>query len=216
MKLKLQEAKEHDNTETQEADELMMHEVVFLNEKNVVPEKVETCNKSFSVRIGEFGNHGLCGDKETQHTSNDQELVKEEEEDNVDTQSLDEEETETQPLRRSERQAMKPKYLDDYILLAEELGEEVLMYLNNEPRNFGEAKESRSWTRACEEEIESIIKNKTWNLVELPYGAKPIGLKWVFKLKYNSDGSVNKYKARSLQKGMCNVMGSISTRCSRQ
>ena len=201
MKLKLQEAKEHDNTETQEADELMMHEVVFLNEKNVVPEKVETCNKSFSVRIGEFGNHGLCGDKETEHTSNDQELVKEEEEDNADTQSLDEEETETQPLRRSERQAMKPKYLDDYILLAEELGEEVLMYLNNEPRNFGEAKESRSWTRACEEEIESIIKNKTWTLVELPYGAKPIGLKWIFKLKRNSDGSINKYKARLVAKG---------------
>lgn len=40
--LKLQEAHEVDNTETQEADELMMHEVVFLNEKNVLPEKYET------------------------------------------------------------------------------------------------------------------------------------------------------------------------------
>lgn len=75
------------------------------------------------------------------------------------------------------------------------------MYLNNEPRNFGEAKESRSWTRACEEKIESIIKNKTWTLVELPYGAKPIGLKWVFKLKRNSDGNINKYKARLVAKG---------------
>ena len=42
LKLKLQEAQEADNTETQEADELMMHEVVYLNEKNVVPEKYET------------------------------------------------------------------------------------------------------------------------------------------------------------------------------
>ena len=67
------------------------------------------------------------------------------------------------------------------------------MYLNNEPRNFGEAKESRYWTRACEEEIESIIKNKTWILLDLPYRAKPIGLKWVFKIKRNSDGSIRKY-----------------------
>ncbi|XP_048604637.1 uncharacterized protein LOC106408105 [Brassica napus] len=40
--LKLQETHEGDNTETQEADKLMMHEVVFLNEKNVLPEKYET------------------------------------------------------------------------------------------------------------------------------------------------------------------------------
>ncbi|XP_048625982.1 uncharacterized protein LOC106355391 isoform X1 [Brassica napus] len=40
--LKLQEAQETDNTETHEADELIMHEVVFLNEKNVLPEKYET------------------------------------------------------------------------------------------------------------------------------------------------------------------------------
>ena len=37
--LKLQETQEADNTETQEADELMMHEIVFLNEKKVLPEK---------------------------------------------------------------------------------------------------------------------------------------------------------------------------------
>lgn len=49
-------------------------------------------------------------------------------------------------LRRSERQVKKPSYIEDYILLAEEFGEEVLLYLNNEPRNFGEARESREWT----------------------------------------------------------------------
>jgi len=42
----------------------------------------------------------------------------------------------------------------------------------------------------------SITKNKTWDLVELPVGVKAIGLKWVFKLKQNSDGSINKHKAR--------------------
>lgn len=77
----------------------------------------------------------------------------------------------------------------------------LLMCLNNEPRNFYEAKESKEWTLACEDEIKSINKNRTWDLVHLPLGAKPIGLKWVFKLKRNSDGSINKYKARLVAKG---------------
>ncbi|XP_013607955.1 uncharacterized protein LOC106435070 [Brassica napus] len=41
--LKLQEAHETNNSDTQDADELMMHDVVYLNEKNFVPEKYETC-----------------------------------------------------------------------------------------------------------------------------------------------------------------------------
>ena len=44
-------------------------------------------------------------------------------------------------------------------------------------------------------------KNKTWDLVCLPAGAKPIGLKWVFKVKRNADGSINKFKARLVAKG---------------
>lgn len=73
--------------------------------------------------------------------------------------------------------------------------------INEEPWNFEEAKESMEWVKACEEEINSITKNKTWDLVTLPIGAKPIGLKWVFKIKKNSDGSINKYKARLVAKG---------------
>lgn len=57
------------------------------------------------------------------------------------------------------------------------------------------------WVKACEDEIASIEKNHTWILVDLPAGAKPIGLKWVFKIRRNSDGSVNKYKARLVAKG---------------
>jgi len=48
---------------------------------------------------------------------------------------------------------------------------------------------------------QSIQKNKTWELVKLQSGKKPIGLKWVFKLKRNSDGDVVKHKARLVAKG---------------
>lgn len=104
-------------------------------------------------------------------------------------------------LRRSERVTTKPKYLNDYVLLAEEEGERLLMSLDDEPRVFSEAKESKDWMRACEDEIHSISKNHTWDLIEPPQEARPIGLKWVFKLKRNSDGSINKHKARLVAKG---------------
>ena len=172
-------------------------------------ESSETHNdRSFFTTIGSHGNHGMT-ENEASSTSNqlpnseDVEAIR----DGDDTETCQEEEeidgevTKSQTLRRSERQISTPKYLEDYFLLAEELGEEILLYLNGEPRSFGEAKDSREWTKACEEEIESIEKNKTWILVDLPYGAKPIGLKWVLKIKRNSDGSINKFKARLVAKG---------------
>ena len=110
-------------------------------------------------------------------------------------------------LRRSTRQSFKRKYLDDHVLLAEEEGERLLLCLNHEPFDFNEAKESKEWIQACEEEIHSITKNDTWNLMELPLGVKPIGLKWVFKIKRNSDGSINKYKARLVAKGYVQKYG---------
>lgn len=102
---------------------------------------------------------------------------------------------------------MKPKYIDDYVLLAAKLGEKVLMYLYNEPQKFNEAKETREWTRACEEEIEYIVKNNTWILVYLLYVTKPIGCKWVFKLKRNFDVSINKYIAWLVTKGYVQQYG---------
>lgn len=57
------------------------------------------------------------------------------------------------------------------------------------------------WKKACEDEIKSIVKNKTWDLIDLPEGAKAIGLKWIFKIKRNSDGSINKYKSILVAKG---------------
>lgn len=73
--------------------------------------------------------------------------------------------------------------------------------INEEPWDYNEAKELKEWRDACGEKITSITKNNTWNLVDLPIGTKPIGLKWVFEIKRNSDGSINKYKARLVAKG---------------
>lgn len=50
-------------------------------------------------------------------------------------------------------------------------------------------------------ELDSIEKNGTWKLTELPPGHRPIGLKWVYKLKRDYTGKVVKHKARLVAKG---------------
>ncbi|CAH9103236.1 unnamed protein product [Cuscuta epithymum] len=52
-----------------------------------------------------------------------------------------------------------------------------------------------------DDEIKSIVKNKTWELATLPSNHKAIGVKWVFKIKKNAKGEVEKYKARLVAKG---------------
>jgi hypothetical protein len=54
--------------------------------------------------------------------------------------------------------------------------------------------------RTMLDEIESIESNKTWRLVPLPPGHRPIGPKWVYKLKKDATGNVVKHKARLVAK----------------
>jgi len=70
-----------------------------------------------------------------------------------------------------------------------------------EPMSFNEANEHEEWRRSMEEEYESIIKIKTWELTESPKGKKIIGCKWLYKPKFKAYGSKDKYKARLVEKG---------------
>ena len=51
-----------------------------------------------------------------------------------------------------------------------------------------------------EEEYEALLKNNTWSLQPLPAGRSPIGCKWIFRIKQNLDGCIQKYKARLVAK----------------
>ena len=57
------------------------------------------------------------------------------------------------------------------------------------------------WKEAIKSEIDFILQNHTWELVDLPPGCKPLGSKWIFKRKIKADGSIDKYKARLVIKG---------------
>ncbi|GJV99271.1 ribonuclease H-like domain-containing protein [Tanacetum coccineum] len=49
--------------------------------------------------------------------------------------------------------------------------------------------------------MDALYRNNTWDLVEFPKGRKAIGSKWVWKIKYKSDGEIERYKARLVAKG---------------
>jgi hypothetical protein len=57
------------------------------------------------------------------------------------------------------------------------------------------------WYQAAVKEMGAYIENGTWELVKLLPGCKAIGSRWVFKVKRNADGSVERYKARVVAKG---------------
>ena len=59
---------------------------------------------------------------------------------------------------------------------------------------------ARKWKEAMWEEMESMWTNQVLDLVDLPTGRKAIGNKWVLKIKSNSDGSIERYKTRSIVK----------------
>lgn len=64
-----------------------------------------------------------------------------------------------------------------------------------EPQTVLEALQHEQWKAAMTDEYLALLRNQTWSLVELPSDRKAIGCKWVFKVKENPEGSVNKYKA---------------------
>jgi hypothetical protein len=51
------------------------------------------------------------------------------------------------------------------------------------------------------DEYDSLMKNHTWELVELPENKVPIGSKWLYKYKFKEYGSIDKYNARLVAKG---------------
>lgn len=87
------------------------------------------------------------------------------------------------------------------------LDNELMLLSIEEPTSYRQAVQETEWKKAMQTEIDSIERNKTWTLTELPPGHKAIGLKWVFKLKKDTDGKIVKYKARIVAKGYVQKYG---------
>ena len=74
---------------------------------------------------------------------------------------------------------------------------------SGEPECFEEAMQvetRKKWEQGMDEEMDSLVRNQTWDLVKLPAEKRALQNKWVYRLK-EEDGGKKRYKARLVVKG---------------
>lgn len=116
-------------------------------------------------------------------------------------------------VRRSTRTAKMPQWMEDFVLQKSNLSANIVQvasqpvrpqfhcFLANitkaaDPVSFKQAIEHPHWINAMNEELNALEKNETWEVVTLPPGKRAIRCKWLFKTKYNPDGTIERYKSR--------------------
>jgi hypothetical protein len=138
------------------------------------------------------------------------------------------------PLRKSSRVIKPPRYLDDFHCNTV-IGTHSTISSNNvyplssvlsynncasdyhafccsilaivEPKTYTQASKFECWKNAMNAELLALDENKTWSVVYLPRGKVPVGCKWVYKVKYHANGSIERCKARLVAKGYTQLEG---------
>ena len=77
----------------------------------------------------------------------------------------------------------------------------------DEPTSLLKALNDENWLNAMRSEMSSLAKNETWELIPRPKDKNIVGNRWIFKLKQNTDGTVNRHKARLVAQGFSQVHG---------
>ncbi|XP_074347626.1 uncharacterized protein LOC141686490 [Apium graveolens] len=115
------------------------------------------------------------------------------------------------PKRSSTRSINRPQWWEDYHMPSNKalvntvnqcvsssiVSSQVIL----EPQYFYQAITQPQWMEAMQIELTALEQNNTWILVPLPPGKKTIGCKWVYKVKYRSNGEIECYKAHLVAKG---------------
>lgn len=73
--------------------------------------------------------------------------------------------------------------------------------IQDKPPTFEEVVKEQVWKYAMAEEYESIRKNDICDVVLRLKGNSKVTSKWLFKIKHEVDGSIEKYKARFVSQG---------------
>lgn len=76
-----------------------------------------------------------------------------------------------------------------------------------EPTTYKQASKDPLWVEAMEKELQALADNDTWDIVPLPQGKKTIGCRWIYKVKLQADGSLERFKARLVAKGYTQEYG---------
>ncbi|GJV84864.1 putative RNA-directed DNA polymerase [Tanacetum coccineum] len=126
--------------------------------------------------------------------------------------------TDNQNLRRSSRQRVFPKNYNDFVVDSKvkygiekyvrysKLNLENYCFItqlnkNFEPKSYFEASKFSHWIDAMNQEMNALLRNGTWEIVDLPRGRKVIGSKWIYKIKFQSSSEIDRFKARLVAQG---------------
>lgn len=201
------------------------HRIVKSRDVDFRPEKLCTTNKTVDLEFKTHHDnqayqdddddidHG-DSDDERESTSDFQDADDMPDSDKDESISAEEPALVQAPPRRPARTIRPPVRLGDY-----QVGHRTRRFEANvaltcsteavhddlEPTNFNEAMKSRhsdKWVRAMNDEMDALKENDTWNLVKLPPGKRAIDNRWVLRVKHKSDGSVDRYRARLVVRGI--------------
>ncbi|KAK9137407.1 hypothetical protein Sjap_008001 [Stephania japonica] len=123
----------------------------------------------------------------------------------------------TSDQRRSQRPKKPPTWMNDCVsgqrkAIVAHFTDTYLDFLANvstikEPSSFEKAQMDDNWIQAMTKELAALEENGTWELTTLHAGKKPIGSKWVYKVKLHPDGTLDRCKARLVAKGYNQIEG---------
>ena len=105
-------------------------------------------------------------------------------------------------LRRSTRERHPPNYYRESVAIASDVPREPAKV-----KDVLASPEKAKWLDVMQKEMESLTTNDVWDLVELPSDRTVVGSKWVFKLKTDADGKVERHKARLVAQGFSQKFG---------
>ncbi|CAH9139832.1 unnamed protein product [Cuscuta epithymum] len=115
--------------------------------------------------------------------------------------------------RKRRETSFGPDFLTTYLVEHSDQIDESFVsvfLLEQDPKTYSEAVTSIDasfWKEAIRSELDSIMCNHTWDLVDLPEGCKPINCKWIFKRKLRPNGTIEKFKARLVVVGYTQKKG---------
>lgn len=182
---------------------------MYFAEKKTKPEK-ET-NEKITELVPWFGFDDEAEEKveegiqEITQDDEDKDRVEQSNSQNMSISDISDEDEDSDTNKRPKRDIRRPaRFTDDFVYFSQNISDEQEPLTWKEPTT---GPHKIQWLRAMQAEIESFAKNSTRTLVDLPEGKNAISLKWIFKLKRDEKGEINRFKARLVARGSMQKYG---------
>lgn len=195
----LEKSKVVNNTQNEKKEILLEEMTNSESDKEPVHDSYESCSDNDEDE--DMVKHEVKAPSETEKIS-EQEGVKEQTTEEI--QNTERDQISVEAEKKAIRKRNKPEKYKDYVtyLMMEEES-------NEEPNSVEEAlsrPNSVDWKKAMKKELNAMVSNEVYEIVDLPADKKPLSTKWVFKEKKDKEG-IKKFKARLVIKGCSQRQG---------